>query len=283
MKVFTTVASLRAQVQAWKQQGLTIALVPTMGNLHAGHISLIKLAQQHCHKVLVSVFVNPLQFGPNEDFNAYPRTFETDQTALLSAKTDGVFYPSLAEMYPQGQTQTQVQVPQTLTGLLEGRTRPGHFNGVTTVVNKLLNTVQPDVAIFGQKDYQQFAVITQMVVDLALPVKLIRAPIERDIDGLALSSRNQYLNATQRAIAPKLHTILLDIKQALQSGNRDFNALQTIAQHHLLQFGFDQVDYIQIVDPQTLLSAQPTDNKFAIVGAAKLGSTRLLDNVLLSL
>lgn len=282
MHVFKTVSSLREQVAQWKQQSLKVGFVPTMGNLHAGHLSLIKEAFKHCDKVVASIFVNPLQFGPNEDFEQYPRTFEADQQKLIAEKTDAVFYPSVDEMYPNGQIQTKVQVPQALTGLLEGASRPGHFDGVTTVVNKLFNMVQPDVAVFGQKDYQQFAVIQQMVDDMAMPIQLIRAPIGRDTDGLALSSRNQYLSQEQRRIAPKLHTVLLDIQCSIESGNHDFLAMANIATQSLLEEGFDEVDYIQIVHPQTLLASKPSDTSFVILAVAKLGTTRLLDNILLN-
>ncbi|MEA3406189.1 MAG: pantoate--beta-alanine ligase [Pseudomonadota bacterium] len=282
MQVFETVTSLREQVTQWKQQGLKVGFVPTMGNLHAGHLSLIKEAFQHCDKVVASIFVNPLQFGPNEDFDKYPRTFEADQQKLLSEKTDAVFYPSLEEMYPYGQIQTKVQVPEALTGLLEGASRPGHFDGVTTVVTKLFNMVQPDIAVFGQKDYQQFAVIKQMVDELAMPIQLIRAPISRDTDGLALSSRNQYLNEQQRQIAPKLHTVLLDLQCSLESGNRNFSAMANIVIESLLTEGFDEVDYVHIVHPQTLLASKSADTEFVILAVAKLGKTRLLDNILLN-
>jgi len=282
MHVFESLSPLREQVKCWKQQGLKVGFVPTMGNLHAGHLSLIALAHQHCDKVVASVFVNPLQFGPNEDFDSYPRTFEEDKEKLLTVKTDALFYPSVTEMYPNGPRQTTVQVPATLTGLLEGASRPGHFDGVTTVVSKLFNMVQPDIAVFGQKDYQQFAVITQMVSDMAMPIKLLQAPIARDVDGLALSSRNQYLTDKQRAIAPKLNTVLRDIEQALISGNRDFTALTAAATAQLLLDGFDLVDYIHIVNPSTLLASQPSDGCFVILAVAKLGNTRLLDNILLS-
>lgn len=281
MQVVETVSALRAQVLAWKKQGLSVGFVPTMGNLHAGHLSLIQVARQHCDRVVASIFVNPLQFGPNEDFDRYPRTFEADKQKLTLENADLLFAPSVSEMYPKGQAQSVVQVPETLTGLLEGASRPGHFDGVTTVVNKLFNMVQPDVAVFGQKDFQQFAVIAKMVEDLAIPVRLIRAPIGRDTDGLALSSRNQYLTPEQRQIAPKLQTTLLDIALALQSGNRDFIALAKVACENLMRHGFDSVDYIEVVNPQTLLASEVTDTAFAILAVAKLGDTRLLDNILL--
>lgn len=281
MQEFKQAADLQQQVRLWRQQGHSIGFVPTMGNLHAGHLSLVKLAQQHADKVVVSIFVNPLQFGPNEDFDSYPRTFEADQSALAEMQTDAVFYPAVEEMYPNGSEQALVCVPPALTGLLEGASRPGHFDGVTTVVTKLFNQVQPDVAVFGQKDYQQFAVIQRMVSDLSMPIQLIRAPIGRDEDGLALSSRNQYLSAEQRNIAPKLYTTLLDVELALKSGNRDFTALTQAATEQLIACGFDQVDYVQIVNPVTLLPAEPEDDRFVILSVARLGKTRLLDNILL--
>ncbi|MBN2864613.1 MAG: pantoate--beta-alanine ligase [Thiotrichales bacterium] len=282
MQVFKTIKSLREQVQAWKSQGLTVGFVPTMGNLHAGHLSLIHVAREQCDRVIASIFVNPLQFGPNEDFDSYPRTFDADQSKLKAQMVDGLFFPSVDEMYPSGEIQTTVHVPAELTGLLEGASRPGHFDGVTTVVNKLFNMVQPDVAVFGQKDFQQFAVISKMVTDLAMPVKLIRAPIGRDEDGLALSSRNQYLTQEQRAIAPKLYTTLLDIELAIKSGNRDFTALTMAASKQLLLHGFDFVDYIHVVNPITLMASKACDGSFVILAVAKLGNTRLLDNILLS-
>ncbi|WP_373018241.1 pantoate--beta-alanine ligase [Thiomicrorhabdus sp.] len=282
MLIVERVERLRAQVREWKSEGLRIGFVPTMGNLHDGHLSLMELARQHCDKVVASIFVNPLQFGPNEDFDAYPRTFEADQQKLQMAGVDAVFYPSVEEMYPQGQDQTLVKVPAKLTELLEGASRPGHFDGVTTVVSKLFNMVQPDVAVFGQKDYQQFCVIEQMVRDMAMPIELIRGPIARDEDGLALSSRNQYLSSEQRQIAPKLYVTLLDVVTALKSGNRDFQALEKAAIQNLSAVGFDSVDYVKIVHPQTLLESAPQENEFAVLAVAKLGHTRLLDNILVS-
>lgn len=282
MQTLETVAALRAQVKQWKQAGLKVGFVPTMGNLHAGHLSLVSKAFEHCDRVVVSVFVNPLQFGPNEDFDRYPRTFDADQQKLMAADASALFCPAVEEMYPHGQNQTMVKVPAALTELLEGASRPGHFDGVTTVVNKLFNMVQPDIAVFGQKDYQQFAVIAQMVEELAMPIELIRAPIGRDDDGLALSSRNQYLSAEQRQIAPKLHTVLQDLAVALESGNRDFSAMAEVAKQTLLQEGFGQVDYVQVVHPKTLLPSQVEDSGFVILAVAKLGSTRLLDNILLN-
>lgn len=283
MQIFEEIAALRTCVQAWKTQGLRIGFVPTMGNLHAGHLSLVKLARAHCDKVVVSIFVNPLQFGPNEDFERYPRTFEADCEQLRGIDTDALFYPTVAQMYPQPLTQTRVCVADDLTGVLEGASRPCHFDGVATVVCKLLNIVQPDVAVFGQKDFQQFAVIQRLVEDLQLPVALIRAPIARAADGLALSSRNQYLDETQRRIAPKLYVTLTDVALALRSGNRHFADLQQAASEQLMAAGFDAVDYVAIVDPLTLAPAQPEQQAFAVLAVARLGGTRLLDNVVIEL
>lgn len=285
MQVVEEVAALRALVNQWRKAGLTVGFVPTMGNLHAGHLSLASLAQARCDKVVVSVFVNPLQFGPNEDFSAYPRTFAQDELALQSADLDALFYPAVSEMYPAGMHQTLVHAPTCLSGVLEGASRPGHFDGVTTVVNKLFNMVQPDVAVFGQKDYQQLRVIQTMVSDLAMPVEIITGPIARDEEGLALSSRNQYLSVEQRAIAPKLHTVLLDIKMALQAGNEDCTALCATASAQLLAQGFDAVDYITVCDAMTLQTIENNvaclDNSRVILAVARLGKTRLLDNIVL--
>ncbi|MDG6773405.1 pantoate--beta-alanine ligase [Thiomicrorhabdus sp. ZW0627] len=281
MQIIKQVEMLRTQVREWKSKGLKVGFVPTMGNLHAGHLSLMKLAREYCDKVVVSIFVNPLQFGPNEDFDSYPRTFEADQQKMQTVGVDVVFYPTVDEMYPCGQEQTLVKVPEKLTGLLEGASRPGHFDGVTTVVSKLFNMVQPDVAVFGQKDYQQYCVIEQMVRDMAMPIDLIRGSIARDEDGLALSSRNQYLTPEQREIAPKLYVTLMDVLTALESGNRDFKALESAATQSLLGLGFDAVDYVKIVHPKTLLDASQQDSIFVILAVARLGQTRLLDNVVL--
>lgn len=281
MQVFEQVNDLRKQVASWKKAGHTVGFVPTMGNLHKGHLSLVKIAQQACDKVVVSVFVNPMQFGPNEDFDSYPRTFTEDQNKLLGSQADAVFYPTVNEMYPNGINQTKVQVPEVLTGLLEGANRPGHFDGVTTVVTKLFNMVQPDKAIFGQKDFQQLSVITTMVQELALPIDIISAPISRDVDGLALSSRNQYLTDEQRNIAPKLFTTLQNIAQAIQSGNDDFLGLSQSAKQALIMEGFDVVDYIEVCNPMTLLPAERDDKEIVILAVARLGNTRLLDNVLM--
>ncbi|QAB15648.1 pantoate--beta-alanine ligase [Hydrogenovibrio thermophilus] len=276
------VSSLRETVMEWKRAGQRVALVPTMGNLHAGHLSLVDKARQKADRVVVSVFVNPLQFGPNEDFDRYPRTYEQDCAYLREKRVDAVFAPSVEEMYPNGQEQTLVVAPSHLTTILEGATRPGHFDGVTTVVNKLFNMVQPDVAVFGQKDFQQVAVLKRMVEDLSMPVELIRAEIMRDADGLALSSRNQYLDEAQRRIAPKLFVVLQSVRMAIESENDDFRALEATATQQLLAEGFDAVDYVNIRQTDSLEPVDSAGENCVIVAAARLGKTRLLDNVLVA-
>jgi len=278
VKIVEKLNELRAVVQAWKQSELTIGFVPTMGNLHAGHLSLVELAQQRCDKVVVSVFVNPMQFEPDEDFDCYPRTFQADSEKLAALSVDVVYVPSVPEMYPNGLAQSVVSVPSVLTGLLEGASRPGHFNGVSTVVCKLFNMVQADVAVFGQKDYQQLRVIQQMVQDLNMPIEVVSAPIARDEDGLALSSRNQYLSRAERAIAPKLSVALKDIALAIESGNDNFTTLTEVATQRLLDEGFDSVDYLQVCNSITLQVAERDCQSLVVLAVACLGSTRLLDN-----
>ncbi|WP_024851627.1 pantoate--beta-alanine ligase [Hydrogenovibrio kuenenii] len=274
-----TVQEVRDQVAAWKKQGLTVGFVPTMGNLHEGHLSLVTNAKKQTDKVVVSIFVNPLQFGPDEDFERYPRTLDQDCEKLEKQKVDLVFLPSVGEMYSQDGMNTTVKAPEALNSLWEGAERPGHFDGVTTVVTKLFNIVQPNVAVFGQKDFQQWRIIRKMTYDLCLPITIIKAPIERDKDGLALSSRNQYLSESQRKIAPKLFVVLQDIVAAIKSGNELFVNLEDIAKKQLLAHGFDEVDYIKIVSQDTLKPTQEQEAKLVVMAVARLGSTRLLDNI----
>lgn len=288
LQVIQTLSSLQQLVAEWRNQGLSIGLVPTMGNLHQGHLSLVEAAQAECDKVVVSIFVNPLQFGEGEDFDSYPRTYQQDEERLREISADCVFYPSIQEMYPNGQQgQTLVQVPSLLTGLLEGALRPGHFDGVTTVVMKLFNMVQPDVAVFGQKDFQQCAVIQKMVEDLCVPVNIRIAPIARDEDGLALSSRNQYLDASQRQIAPVLYQQLQWMSKELLSANQKVAEVCERASENLLNAGFSQVDYIQVCQVGSLLpvalieSEKLSCNYYVILVVARLGKIRLLDNLLL--
>ena len=225
IETITELDALRARVRAWRQQGLRVGFVPTMGNLHAGHYSLVMLAWQYADRVVSSVFVNPTQFGPNEDLDSYPRTLAADQDKLFGAGCHLLFAPSVDEMYPHGQAQqTIVRVPGVSEGLCGG-SRPGHFDGVSTVVTKLFNMVLPDLAVFGQKDFQQLAVIRTMVRDLNMPVQILSEPIVRADDGLALSSRNGYLTADERATAPVLYRTLKGLELAIRGGRRDYPAL----------------------------------------------------------
>lgn len=281
MNTVNTLSDLRQQIQAARQAGQRIALVPTMGNLHAGHISLIDTARQQADFVVASIFVNPLQFGPNEDLDSYPRTLADDQQKLQAAGCQLLFTPNEQLMYPEGmQGQTLVQVSGVSEGLCGG-SRPGHFDGVATVVTKLFNMVQPDVAVFGEKDYQQLAVIRKMVSELNMPIDIIGAPIVRDTDGLALSSRNGYLDAAQRQTAPALYRCLQQSVTAIQQGRRDFPELiqETASQ---LQAAGLRPDYIELRQASNLQPAQPHSSELVILAAAFLGSTRLIDNIAFS-
>ncbi|HEX4052336.1 MAG TPA: pantoate--beta-alanine ligase [Steroidobacteraceae bacterium] len=278
METVETIAALRAQLRGW--QGQRLALVPTMGNLHAGHLGLLAAAQERAERSVVSLFVNPLQFGPQEDFARYPRTLERDARALAQAGCDLLFVPSVAEIYPDGEPATRVQV-RGLSETLEGRFRPGHFDGVATVVAKLLILVGPDVAIFGEKDFQQLLIVRRLVADLALSVQIVGAPTARDPDGLALSSRNQYLSPAERTLAPRLHRTLADIAALLRAGLPDESARTALEQRgmqSLTQAGF-RVDYIAIRDAADLSEPHGAGRALVVLGAAWLGSTRLIDNV----
>ncbi|RUO75573.1 pantoate--beta-alanine ligase [Pseudidiomarina taiwanensis] len=274
MLVFTDLASFRA----WRQQQTArIGFVPTMGNLHQGHLELVKVAQQHADQVVVSIFVNPMQFGQNEDLDAYPRTFAEDCTALEQLGVAAVFAPTVADMYPRGLTeQTTVQVPH-ISDILCGASRPGHFIGVATVVCKLFNMVQPDVAVFGQKDYQQLQVIKLMVADLSMPVDIIGVPTQRADDGLALSSRNGYLNANERATAPRLYQVLQQLAERIRAG-KEVDAELAAATKTLTQAGFE-VDYLSVRRQLDLAPISASDSELVILAAARLGSTRLIDNL----
>ncbi|PCI70884.1 MAG: pantoate--beta-alanine ligase [Piscirickettsiaceae bacterium] len=278
MLICTSIKQLQRALDSFRLAHKTIALVPTMGNLHAGHLQLVKTAHKHADAVLVSLFVNPTQFGANEDLDSYPRTLEHDTNKLDDVNTDILFTPSADDIYPLGGENTShVHVPQ-LTDILCGASRPGHFDGVTTVVAKLFNMTRADVAIFGEKDYQQLAVIRRMVDDLNIPIKIIGEPIVRETDGLAMSSRNSYLSKQQRQLAPKLHAILLIIHQAITDGERDFRSLQTTAKNQLLDAGF-KPDYLYIYERDELRPAQKKDQNLVIVAAAFIGTTRLIDNL----
>ncbi|MFF7710500.1 pantoate--beta-alanine ligase [Pseudomonas sp. NPDC007930] len=278
MITVNNVAALRAAVTQARAEGKRIGLVPTMGNLHAGHIALVHTARQHAAFVVASVFVNPLQFGPNEDLDKYPRTLAADQAQLEAAGCDLLFAPTVSEMYPDGTAvQTRVSVPE-LAKELCGASRPGHFDGMATVVNKLFNMAQPDVAVFGQKDYQQLAVIRAMVRDLNMPIEIIGEPTVRADDGLALSSRNGYLDATQRALAPLLQRTLQAMAEAIQGGERHYEALMTRHRQVIAGSGL-RLDYLDIREASSLRPAHANDEQLVILVAAYAGNTRLIDNL----
>lgn len=273
-----TVEQLRAAIRLARAEGKRIGFVPTMGNLHDGHIALVRRALSECEFVVASIFVNPLQFGPNEDLDKYPRTLAADQQRLESAGCAVLFAPTVEAMYPDGQQdQTRVSVPLVSEGLC-GASRPGHFTGVATVVCKLFNMVQPDIAIFGEKDFQQLAVIRKMVRDLNLPVALIGQPTERAADGLALSSRNGYLSEAERAIAPELYRALCASADAIQRGERDYPSLLSQTQSRLRQAGFAP-DYLELRDADSLQPAGADSRRLVLLVAAYLGKTRLIDNL----
>jgi pantoate--beta-alanine ligase len=278
MQTVSEAAALRAAIRGWRGQGRTVGLVPTMGNLHAGHYALLKLARARCERVVASLFVNPTQFGPGEDFERYPRTLAQDQGGLAEHECDLLFTPTVETMYPFGaDASVRVHVPQ-LTTTLEGAHRPGHFDGVTTIVAKLFNLVQPDIAVFGQKDFQQLRVIERMVRDLSLPVGIVAAPVQRDADGLALSSRNQYLSVAERQQAPRIHRTLLRMRELHLQGHLR-QAIEQAATAGLERAGFVP-DYVTIRRASDL--AEPADderNDLVALIAARLGQTRLIDNL----
>ncbi|PYY78291.1 pantoate--beta-alanine ligase [Pseudomonas sp. TKO26] len=282
MNTVKTVRELRAAVARARSDGKRIGFVPTMGNLHSGHAALVAKAAQRVDFVVASIFVNPLQFGAGEDLDKYPRTLAADQEKLLEAGCHLLFAPNVEEMYPDGMAgQTRVSVPQLSEGLC-GASRPGHFEGVATVVSKLFNMVQPDLAVFGQKDYQQLAVIRALVHDLNMPIQIIGEPTVRADDGLALSSRNGYLSPEQRAIAPALYRSLKQIAQAIRSGERDYPKLLAEQQQQLEAAGLRR-DYLEIRHGKNLRPATAEDRDLVILVAAYLGSTRLIDNLHLDL
>ena len=277
MDTVHTVAGLREQLRQWRQAGQRIGLVPTMGNLHDGHLQLVARAGGACDRIVTSIFVNPLQFGPSEDFERYPRTLEADADKLRAAGCDLLFAPDVAEMYPNGREQmSEVRVP-ALSDVLEGAFRPGHFTGVATVVSLLFNQVQPDVAVFGEKDWQQLQVIRRMVADLHMPIEILGHPTAREADGLALSSRNQYLSAAQRKCAPALSRVLEQVAAGLRAGQRDFEALQNNAIRDLVDAGF-RPQYVEIRSPELSVTSKDA-RSWVVVAAAFLGDTRLIDNI----
>jgi pantoate--beta-alanine ligase len=275
--VIRTISALREALAARRAKGETIALVPTMGALHGGHLALLRAARQRCDCVVVSIFVNPAQFGPSEDFASYPRTWKADLAILAQAKVDVVWAPSVATMYPQGFGTRIAPGGPALAGL-EDAFRPHFFGGVCTVVAKLLLQVAPDFAVFGQKDYQQLKVVTAMVRDLNIPVKIVGVPTVRERDGLALSSRNAYLSASERAMAPTLHRVLKDCALRLKSG-RSFNAVIAEGRATIERAGF-MVDYLEARHAKTLAPISSlADGPVRLLVAAWLGRTRLIDNI----
>ena len=279
MRIVSDVACLRGQVAEWKRAGLRVGFVPTMGNLHAGHHSLVELARRHADRVVASIFVNPTQFGPNEDFGRYPRTPEADTAGLAAHGCDLAFLPEVEAMYPFGTAgAVAVHVPG-VTEVLEGAHRPGHFDGVATVVLRLFNLVQADVAVFGRKDYQQLQVIRYLVRDLGLPLEIIDAPTCREPDGLAMSSRNQYLDPAERRTAARIHAALLGLRAARAAGATR-EAAEAEAGRGLSEAGF-QVDYVAVRRPDLGLPGSLAEGGLVGLVAARLGRTRLIDNLAL--
>ena len=277
MKMIEQLEQLRIATQLAKQLG-RVAFVPTMGNLHDGHLTLMREARKHAQTVICSIFVNPMQFGANEDLDKYPRTLDADIAALESAGVDLLYFPNIDTMYPKPLSdQTKVEVP-VISDLYCGASRPGHFVGVATVVAKLFNMVQPDVALFGTKDFQQLAVIRRMVADLAMPIEIIGVPTVRNADGLAMSSRNQYLTSEQRAIAPKIYAELKQLAETLSQDLSQLEQQSADSQRRLAEAGFEP-DYLHVLDAETLLPLTDQSEQGVILIAAKLGAARLIDNI----
>jgi pantoate--beta-alanine ligase len=278
MRLVHTVAEIRREVAAWRAKGESVAFVATMGNLHSGHLDLVAEAKAKADRVVASIFVNPLQFGPNEDFDRYPRTLPDDCAKLDPAGCDLVFAPSVDEMYPRGRNNiAQVSVPG-ISKLLEGEFRPGFFEGVATVVSILLHIVQPDFAMFGRKDFQQYLVVRRMVAELHIPLQIVGVPTRREPDGLAMSSRNQYLDQHERSLAPGLYRALSAVAQRLRTGSRDFHALEEEAKKVLEHQGF-KPQYLVIRDADDLGAPRADGQAWVLLVAAHLGRTRLIDNL----
>jgi len=282
MDLVSEIAELRAQVALWRLNGDKIALVPTMGNLHDGHLKLVAEAQQRGDRCVVTIFVNPMQFGEGEDFDRYPRTLEEDAEKLRLADVDLLFAPSIEVVYPAGQAaQSQVEVPY-ISDILCGASRPGHFTGVATVVAKLFNLVQPDIAFFGEKDYQQLMVIRRMTRDLCFPIEIVGVATDRETDGLARSSRNGYLTDEERQLAPALYAVLNAAAERLQAGESDLAEVELSGSNTLKEIGF-KPDYFTVRRAIDLQSPEEGDTALVILTAAYLGRTRLIDNLTLSL
>jgi pantoate--beta-alanine ligase len=280
MQTINTITALREALATERQQGNSISFVPTMGNLHAGHMALVEHANQAADCIVASIFVNPMQFSQNEDLDAYPKTLQADQALLEASGVKYLFAPTAREMYPQG-ISTQVQIP-VLSNLYCGASRPGHFIGVATICAKLFNIVQPNIAVFGKKDFQQLTIIRHMVRDLCIPVTIIGVETGRADDGLALSSRNAYLNNKELSIAPVLYRTLREAAAKIAGGERNYAAIETSAQQDLSKAGF-KPDYFHVVNRETLDTATFADQKIIILAAAQLGKARLIDNLLIDL
>lgn len=282
MQQISDITPLREIRRNWQIGGKTIAFVPTMGNLHAGHLHLVEQAKKHADIVVVSIFVNPLQFGPDEDLEAYPRTLANDKSSLAALGVDLLFTPHASDIYSRGlEKQTFVEVPG-LSYMICGASRPGHFRGVATIVCKLFNMVQPNMAFFGEKDFQQLQVIKAMVTDLSMNLQIFGVPTVREKDGLAMSSRNHYLTVEERQKSPILYACLQDMKANIEGGRRDFSRLVADAKHTIDEAGLN-VDYVEIRSIETLLSPGHEETELVILAAAFLGRTRLIDNIQLSL
>jgi pantoate--beta-alanine ligase len=278
MDTVTTIAAVRERVAAWRKDGKRVAFVPTMGNLHPGHISLIELARKKGDRFVASIFVNPMQFGPNEDFAHYPRTPRNDETMLAEAGCDLMFMPDVAEIYPRGyEHDTRVAVPE-LSAVLDGEFRPGHFDGVSTIVAKLFNIVTPHIAVFGEKDFQQLAIIRRMVADLCVPIEIVGAPTVREADGLAMSSRNQYLTEAERTVAPAINQGLKRAVAKALGGDTNFAAVEAEELDALKTLGF-RPDYFTVRDAQTLTPPTQDARHLVVLAAARLGKARLIDNL----
>ena len=272
MDIIRTVKDLRERLKGEPQ----VACVPTMGSIHDGHLRLVSIAKQHAPFVVTTIFVNRLQFGQGEDFDKYPRTFEDDCEKLEAQGCRLVFHPDETQMYPE--PQVFMVDPPPIANKLEGRFRPGHFRGVATVVLKLFNMVQPQVAVFGKKDYQQLMIVRRLVDQLALPIQIVAADTVRAADGLALSSRNRFLSAQERAEAARMHQVLKQVKNAVENGDRNFEAIEFAADAELARHGW-HVDYVVVRSRRTLMQAKDHERELVVLGAAKLGTTRLIDNL----
>ena len=278
MDTVTTIAAVRERVSVWRKEGKRVAFVPTMGNLHPGHISLIELARKKGDRFVASIFVNPMQFGPNEDYAHYPRTPRNDEAMLAEAGCDLMFMPDIAEIYPRGyEHDTRVAVPE-LSAVLDGEFRPGHFDGVSTVVAKLFNIVTPHIAVFGEKDFQQLAIIRRMIADLCIAIEIVGAPTGREADGLAMSSRNQYLTDGERKTAPAINRGLKRAVARVQGGETNFAAIEAEEIEALKNLGF-RPDYFTVRDASTLTLPDTGARHLVVLVAARLGKARLIDNL----